>query len=102
MALQGSYEDEHGVTHASAYAVVGNVRLDYLASRAIVTVNIFHDSTAKTNGKVPVIVNCYDYYGSDFTSNFGTAALSPVDANPQKNAYDDVKLKSDFSGWSDV
>jgi len=102
MALQGSYEDAQGVTHASAYAKIVELTLDPVNSTARATVHVYHDSAAKTAGKTQVTSEYYTFEPSIYDSVFGIAALDALNANPQKNAYAELKNLDRFTGYTDV
>ena len=107
MALQGSYTDDTGTTHTEAYAKVNNIRMDYLGEKAMTVVDIFHDAAARNSGKKPVATSSFVFTATagdldSFDDVFDMAHLNPLDSNPTKNVYLQIKTLAEFSGWSDV
>jgi len=95
MALQKSYEDETGTTHASAYAKIAGIEMGTTDRVANVRVCIYKDAAARAADKKPVRVMRYQYQGDDYDALFSAAAMDPVDTNPIKLLYIDLKARDE-------
>ena len=105
MALQISYEDEHGTTHGSSYNRIVQVHRRIDLSWARVQVAIFKDAAASAAGKTPVDFATYVFDSTTATTYddlFSVANLAPANANPAKNAYDHIKTLPEWTGATDV
>lgn len=106
MALQKSYEDRSGTTHASAYHMITAVNSRNLNTdpEVVITVSIFHDNTARQAGKEAVddrfgIVN-RSVSGAIFNTYFAPAVLNTVDKNIRSQAYE--YLKTEIAYYTDA
>jgi hypothetical protein len=102
MALQKSYEDIHGSTHASAYAKIVDIRMNTLGKVAEVTLYVYKDAAARAAQKAPVGGKTYLVAGDDYDPIFSVGALDPADANPIKLAYGAIKAYPEWVGATDV
>ncbi len=113
MALQGSYTDEAGDTHANAYAIVAEINANWQNQTAHVTVMIFHRQSAWQNGKKPVVSIYYDFYPAEqvdpetqevirpaFNDLFATNKLDAK--NPVKVSYEYIGTLAEWAGWVTV
>ena len=102
MALQLSFDDAFGSTHASAYHRIVGLELSVEDEVAHVTIATYVDQTARTNDMRPVGKKRYRFEGTDYTNLFDDTNMSPVDKNPIKNAYDHIKTLPEWSAATDV
>jgi len=102
MALQKSYEDVHGTTHASAYAKIIAVTLNTLFKVAVVDLFVYKDEAARQAVKEPVARMKYRYEGEDYDDHFSITEMDVEDKNPVKIAYDLIKGTPEWTGSIDV
>jgi len=112
MALQKSWDDEFGATHASAYARVIRIDMDIEHATATATVGIYVDSAARNAGKKPFQRRSYNFdtlSGSSLVPSTASARFADLFAvgvlntkNPTKSVYDHIKTLSEWSGATDV
>ena len=102
MALQKSFDDAHGSTHASAYHRVTSLHLDIEHKIAEWSVNTYKDSQARADGKVPVNVKTFMLTDTDYDTYFAPSVLDVVDQNPQERVYVYLKTLDEYDGASDV
>lgn len=108
MALEGSYTDEHGVSHSAAYHVLSRVFCDNLNGTCKMRMEIYADSTARNNGKEPLTVidplneDDADDPSTVYSNNLSPSAGWSASENPFDKAYQYVKGLSRFSGMTDV
>jgi len=111
MALIGSFVDDSGNSHASAYAIVIEVNCNWFAETAHCVVAIFRNESARRNNRRPVAQFNYDFSSLDqrdtlgnlirpkFADVFATAKLNA--RNPIKATYEYVKPLAEWAGWVD-
>lgn len=105
MALQLSYDDSFGTTHASAYHRVVALQLNISEQVAKVQVGTYKDAQARSDGKDLVSVKAYMFTPTTtpaYADLFGVAVMDPVDTNPIKVVYGHLKTLPEWSGASDV
>lgn len=96
MALELDWEDSTtGVTYDDAYALISNVRATKGANGSytfVASINIYKDSTAKSNGKSPIAT-------SSFTTVKSYSNNNTTYRNIVNEIYNDMK---DVSPWDDA
>ena len=102
MALQLTFDDQYGSTHASAYHRVVLIKLDIDNRTADVKVSTYIDAAARSADKKPVGEFHYRYTDTDFDTLFDDTNMNPLDKNPTKNVYDELKGRPEWSGSADV
>lgn len=105
MALQLSYDDRFGTTHASAYHRVLSLELFVDSQAARVRVGTYKDAQARTDGKEVLITLDYTFTATTpatYDDLFGVTALDVVDMNPIKSVYNHLKTLPEWAGASDV
>jgi hypothetical protein len=102
MALQKSFDDRFGATHASAYHRVARIEMNIARRSAQVHVYTYKDQAARNANKDPVEVTSYLYTQGDYDALFDPSNMSPVDKDPLKNAYDELKTRPEWAGATDV
>ncbi len=71
--------------------------ISYRASRAVVTLAAYVNEAAyDANPNEAIISADCECTSSDFTTHFEAAALSPVNKEPERNAYDFLQTLSAF------
>jgi hypothetical protein len=103
MALQLTFDDRHGSTHASAYHRIKAIQIDFRQQIGVVVLETFVDAGAAASEKSPV--NTQDLVfdvGStpDFDAIFGDDAHAVH--NPRNVAYTQIKTMPEWSSSSDV
>lgn len=102
MALQKSFDDRFGATHASAYHRVAYIEMDISSRSARVHVHTFVDQAARDADKDPVGKKTYVYIDTNYDDLFNPSNTNPVDKNPAKNVYDEIKARPEWAGATDV
>ena len=102
MALQMSFDDDFGSTHASAYHRISSLTLLPDPKIASMEMEIYVDAAARAAAKTPLLKRHYVIEGNDFDTYFAPAVLDVVDQNPQERAYEFLKTLDEYDGASDV
>jgi len=103
MALQKSWDDDFGSTHASAYGRVLNVELDVAGERAFVKAGVYVNAAARNAGKDPFKVMTYLFDADSTPSYADLFGVSVMDTkNPIQATYDHIKTLDEWSGATDV
>ena len=102
MALQLSYDDSYGSTHASAYHRIIFIEMFVAERVARVKVATYVNQTARNDGKSPLGEMAYRFSETEYDDIFDDANMSPVDKNPIKNVYDHIKGLPEWAGAVDV
>jgi hypothetical protein len=102
MALQLSYDDSYGSTHASAYHRITFVEMFVAERVARVKIATYVNQTARNDGRSPLGEMAYSFSGTDYDDLFDDTNMSPVDKNPIKNAYENIKGRPEWAGATDV
>lgn len=102
MALQLSYDDQFGSTHASAYHRVVNFTVSRERDFVSLFLATYVDAAARQADKEPLIRRKYRVAGDDYDTYFSTSALDVADQNVIERGYVYLKTLSEFSGASDV
>ncbi len=84
MALQYTFTSATGITSSSAYHKIYKIVYNAKKSTATAYADIFHDASARTNGKIPVDVIQFEF----------TMSVGNKDGNPLKQAYTAIKTKT--------
>tara|TARA_Y100000310_G_scaffold318631_1_gene372955 strand:+ start:836 stop:1168 length:333 start_codon:yes stop_codon:yes gene_type:complete len=110
MAVQVSYTDEFGVTHAEAYARIDT--LVFEPTGVLVKISVYRDADARsksneTNMKVPVLLSSTMVKGSSYTTYFADSVLNTSGKTPFNQAYAWLKTVEEFgidwtTGTTDV
>ena len=102
MALQKSYEDIYGVTHASAYSKV-EIFEPHTSEKVVnIQVHTYVDAAARSAGKRAVHVRHYRYEDTDYDALLSPTVMDPVDKNPIKLIYVKLKTLDEWDGAIDV
>lgn len=118
MALQYDFNDNAGVGHPLAYARVVMIQLLQDQNRAELRVEIFHDAATRSGNFAPVerrgftvrdLPAVLDEDGleitparPDWTDLFMDAKLKAASKSPVAQAYEWLKIQSEFTGSLDV
>jgi len=95
MSMQRSFEADTGVTHASAYHKVTDLRHSRQAEHMLVGVTIWADATAKTNNKAAVGAFSCRVRGDDYDTYFSNAAIEAADKSAVVKAYEYLKAETE-------
>jgi hypothetical protein len=102
MALQQSYLDDFGSTHATAYFRITGLTLDVVNKIASWSIGIYVDATARADNKAILKSWHYTLTESDYDAWFAPAVLNVENQNPQERAYVYLKTLDEYDGASDV
>jgi hypothetical protein len=102
MALQLSFNDRFGSTHASAYHRVVAIEMDVSNRYAKVKIATYKDLAARNADKSPLEHQTYTFSETAYDDLFDATNMNPVDKNPVKNVYDHIKTLPEWSAASDV
>jgi len=102
MALQKSFEDIYGITHAASYSKVEVFEPHTSAKVVNIDVYTYVDAAARAAGKRAVHVWHYEYEGDDYDALLSPAVMDPVDTNPIKLIYVKLKTLDEWVGAVDV
>ena len=99
MALQKSYTDVYGVTHATAYTRIDSVSVTH--DEAKITVLIYHDADARSKGDASKIKQALkvanaDIFNGDYTTYFADDVLKSDTKSPIGQAYEWLKAQTDY------
>lgn len=100
MALQLSYDDDFGSTHATAYHKVVNLTMNVLTKNAVARVGTFKDASASAAGKDYMRILTYEWNDAEYDAMFLAGAMDVK--NPIAAVYDNIKIKPEWSGATDV
>mgnify|MGYP003667073723 CR=1 FL=1 len=84
MALQYTFTSATGITSSSAYHKIYKIEYNTKKSTATAYAEIFHNSSARTNGKIPIDVVEFEF----------AMSIGDKDDNPLKQAYTAIKTKT--------
>ena len=102
MALQLSFDDQFGSTHASAYHRILMLHMDVDVRIAEWVVGIYKDAAARADGKMVLTKRAYALRGDDFDTYLAPDVLDIEDQNPQERLYVYLKTLDEYDGASDV
>ena len=102
MALQISFDDQFGSTHASAYFRILGVDVRNADSFASIYVATYVDAAARTDDKAPLQKKPHQVVDDIFTTYFAVEALDVVDQNPIERGYEYLKTLDEFDGAGDA
>ena len=105
MAIQKSYTDVYGATHAEAYTRIESVYVT--ASLAEIQVLIYHNAAARSKSdssatKQALIVENTTITGDDYTTYFTDSVLKTDTKSPVVQAYAWLKAQSSYieTNWT--
>ncbi len=84
MAIEYTFTSATGITSSSAYHRIYKVVYNNKKSTATATAEVFHDSSARNNNKVPIDVVEFEF----------AMSVGDTDKNPVKQAYTAMKTKT--------
>ena len=98
MALQASYTDDYGATHADAYVQIQSLFL--FPSMIHMDVAYFHNAAARSKADETAqkaVINHFQFQisGSDFNTYFADGVLDDDGKSPYKQAYAYLKTQSE-------
>jgi hypothetical protein len=107
MALENSFEDEHGIVHDNAYAKIYSIYANDLTHEIKIRVGIWINEQARIDGEEPIKRVRHDYQDETlYDDKFQPVITGQSENNGIEVAYEHIKQNEDtpidWSNWSDV
>jgi len=101
MAIQKSFVDDFGATHAEAYTMVVNYAV--FSNKVDLGIQVFHTADARSKSdasamKSAIVNTIISIEGSDIATYFADGVLDDNNKSPLKQAYAYIKAQSDLLG----
>jgi len=101
MAIQKSFVDDFGATHAEAYTMVVNYAV--FSNKVDLGIQVFHTAAARSKSdasamKSALVNTIISIEGSDIATYFADGVLDDNNKSPLKQAYAYIKAQSDLLG----